>query len=116
MNNISIGQIGEKLASKYLKKLGYKILTNNYHNALGEIDIIAQDKDTTVFVEVKMRSSLSMGYPREAVEFHKQNKIRTVATQYLKSNQLLESNCRFDVVEIIGDSKDYTMDHFKDAF
>ncbi len=116
MNKISLGLMGEKTAVKYLRKQGYKIITTNYRNTIGEIDIVAMQGDMIVFVEVKTRSSIAMGYPREAVEVHKQNKIRTVATKYLKENGCLDSQCRFDVIELIGEGQDYTIDHIQDAF
>lgn len=116
MDKIVEGKIGESLAVNYLKQKGYKIITINWKNKVGEIDIIACDKKTIVFVEVKMRSSLSKGYPREAVGYHKQNKIRKLAESYLKENSIYERDCRFDVVEIIGDEKEYTIEHIENAF
>lgn len=117
MDNITYGKIGESIATKYLKRNGYKIITNNYHNELGEIDIIAMSKDNTiVFIEVKARNTLSKGYPREAVNEYKQNKIRSVAIGYLKHNKLLDAKCRFDVIEIVGDEKEHKIEHFVDAF
>ena len=83
LNKIT-GFKGERQAVIYLTKLGYSILKNNYTTKLGEIDIIAKDKQTIVFVEVKTRLTTEFGLPREAVTSYKQNKIRLVATEYLK--------------------------------
>ncbi len=107
------GNIGENLATKYLENKGYKIVCQNFSNKLGEIDIIAKDKDYIVFVEVKARHSAKYGLPREAVTLYKQNKIRMVALSYLKTIHKLDSNCRFDVIEIFGDDE---ITHIINAF
>lgn len=112
------GKIGEQIAQKYLKSIGYKIIEANYKNRIGEIDIIAKDKNKNfiVFVEVKTRMSRAFGDPSEAVNVQKQFKIRQVATMYLKSHQMLEANCRFDVVSIIGQADDCEITHIENAF
>ena len=97
------GDSGEQLAKEYLKKNGFQILKTNYKTNIGEIDIIAKQKDFVVFVEVKTRKNDYFGLPREAVNSFKQQKIRQVATQYIKFNKLFDVCCRFDVIEILGD-------------
>ena len=106
------GAFGENLAIKYLKKQKYKIICSNYTNFIGEIDIIAKDKKCLVFVEVKSRSTLEFGRPSEAVDENKQNKIREIATYYLKQNKLFDSPCRFDVIEVLGEE----INHIPNAF
>ena len=101
--NKTKGDIGENVAKNYLIGQGYKIVKTNFKNTIGEIDIIAYDEDTLVFVEVKYRNTATFGLPREAVNMHKQNKIRMVATSYLKKYRLFDKPCRFDIVEILGD-------------
>ena len=101
-NKVS-GDSAEKLAIKFLKNKGYKILEEKYKNKIGEIDIIAKDKDIIVFVEVKFRSNDYFGLPREAVNQQKQFKIRQVATQYITTKRLFSIACRFDVLEILVD-------------
>ena len=96
------GDSGEKLALEYLKNNKYKILKTNYKTSIGEIDIIAKLENTIVFVEVKTRVSDKFGLPREAVNYHKQYKIRQVASQYIKFNKLFDSLCRCDVIEILA--------------
>ncbi|MGD9279831.1 MAG: YraN family protein, partial [Desulfobacterales bacterium] len=76
------GEQGEALAARRLKKAGYKIIETNYRTRLGEIDIIAKDKDTIVFVEVKSRRSVYFGNPKQAVTLQKQKKISLVALYY----------------------------------
>lgn len=100
MNNL--GLAGEQEAQKYLKKKKYKLLECNYKNKLGEIDIIAKQHNTIVFVEVKSRSSLVFGMPRESVTNHKQQKIKQVAMCYLSLNKLSNCSVRFDVIEILN--------------
>lgn len=103
MNTKVLGTQGESVAVKFLKDKKYKILKQNFITKIGEIDIIAQTKDIIVFVEVKARKSVRFGYPREAINLAKQNKIRTVATQYLLANKLMNSKVRFDCIEVLGD-------------
>ena len=103
MNTKVLGTQGESVAVKFLKDKKYKILKQNFITKIGEIDIIAQTKDIIVFVEVKARKSVRFGYPREAINLAKQNKIRTVATQYLLANKLINSKVRFDCIEVLGD-------------
>lgn len=112
MKNIINGQIGEELATELLKKKSYKILQRNYKNILGEIDIIAKDKDYLIFVEVKFRNTRMFGRASEAVDKRKQHKIRQVALLYLKQKRQLESNVRFDVVEVY----DNEINHIENAF
>ncbi len=107
-----LGRIGEKKAEKYLKEQGYKILATNYKTHLGEIDIIAKDKDEIVFVEVKTRKNEDYGAPSEAVTREKQKKYFKVSTEYLVKNKLMEAVCRFDVIEVEDDK----INHIKDAF
>lgn len=110
--NKVVGNNGEEIAYKYLKKKHYKILARNYKNPIGEIDIIAKQKDIIVFVEVKTRLSDYFGLPREAVDEHKQEKIRRVALGYLKHSRAMDSLIRFDVIEIL----DGKIEHIENAF
>ena len=70
-NNCRIGKIGEKLAVKYLRKQGYKIITTNFYTNRGEIDIVAKDGVEFVFIEVKTRCNENFGKPAEAVTYFK---------------------------------------------
>ena len=108
------GNLGEKLALNYVKKtLKYKLIQTNFKNNIGEIDIIAKDKNILVFIEVKYRSSDLYGLPREAVTKQKQNKIKLVATSYLKKENLLDNiEVRFDVIDILNDEVTYIKDAF----
>jgi putative endonuclease len=94
------GAQSESLAARLLKRRGYTILETNYRTPLGEIDIIARDRDTIVFVEVKARRSLGFGGPKWAVTPKKQRKISMVALYYLKTTRQSQAKARFDVVAI----------------
>jgi putative endonuclease len=111
MLKTDIGKNYEQAAVQYLKKSGYKIIGQNYRLKIGEIDIIAKDKKTLVFVEVKYRQSKEFGTPAEFVTIQKQNKIIKTALFYLKQNNI-ESDFRFDVVSICGAE----IEHIKNAF
>lgn len=106
--NLFLGRSGEEAAGRFLKEKGYKILKRNYKSKLGEIDIIAQDRDTLCFIEVKTRRSLKYGLPSEAVCGFKQSKISKAALVYLKENNQLDSKARFDVLSVT-----YSQDHPK---
>ena len=109
------GKTSEIIAADYLKKKGYKILATNYKNKIGEIDVIAKDKKTLVFVEVKARSSKAFGHPLEAIDEQKQHKVRRVAELFLVMQHLAESPCRFDAISILGQN-DYEIEHIENAF
>jgi putative endonuclease len=110
------GQKGESIAVRHLKKNGYKILEKNYRTKLGEIDIIAKDKDTIVFVEVKARRSRQFGNPKHAVTPNKQKKISMVALFYLKSTKQTDAKARFDVVAICAEQHENSIEIVKNAF
>ena len=115
MQKNTYGKRSEIIAANYLKKKKYKILEMNYKNDIGEIDIIAKDKDYIVFVEVKARMSGAFGYPFEAIDEIKQQKIQAVASLYLVKNQKYGTNCRFDVISILG-LENPEITHIVDAF
>ena len=114
--NLYLGRNGEDIAADFLKKSGYKILVKNYKTRLGEIDIIAKDKDTLCFVEVKTRSSDRFGLPQEAVSGFKQRQLTRVALSFLKEKKLLEQKARFDVISIMCSDDSGGVNLIKDAF
>lgn len=91
---------GEEIAEKYLLQNGYRIRERNFHSQQGEIDLIAWDKNTLVFVEVKNYSFRSLGSPLGAIRKSKRESIIHAARTYLMKNKLKNVNCRFDVVTI----------------
>jgi putative endonuclease len=97
---ISTGKRGEELAATYLAEAGYRIIERNYRCPFGEIDIIAEEGETLVFVEVKSRRSEAYGDPQLAVGHQKQKKISRIAMNYLKEKNLCHRPARFDVVAV----------------
>jgi len=110
------GEKSENLAVWYLKQNGYKIIEQNYRNRMGEIDIIARDKKTIVFVEVKSRRSIRYGSPKLAVTPKKQRTISMVALYYLKTTKQTDAKARFDVVAIISNRDEPQIEIVKNAF
>lgn len=99
-----------------LAENGYKILARNYRTGLGEIDIIAKDKDTICFVEVKARKACRFGLPQEAISGVKQRQIAKAALVFLKEKDLLHKNARFDVVSVMYAQGGAKLDLIKNAF
>jgi len=116
-NRQFIGKSGEEIAANYLLKKGYNILFNNYHSQFGEIDIIALDKDTLVFIEVKTRSS-NFEAAFSSVSFSKQQKLTKTALAFLSKNYEYEDFLtRFDVIVVLFDQREeYRIKHLADAF
>ena len=112
----SLGKNGEDYAIDYLRSNRFKILNRNYRCSLGEIDIIAKEKDTIVFVEVKTRKSDDYTEPFESVGKKKQAKIRDLALYYLQEKDCSDCEIRFDVLSIIIDGQDKKVEHIKNAF
>lgn len=103
-NSRAIGKNKETLACEYLLKNGYEIIDRNFTVRTGEIDIIAKDNKTIVFVEVKYRKELSHGLGIEAVDIKKQKKIISAAKVYVLNKKLNpDDQYRFDVISIDGD-------------
>ncbi|MCH8830116.1 MAG: YraN family protein [Planctomycetes bacterium] len=116
--NRLLGNRGERLAARYLRRQGYRILSRQYRTRLGELDLIAMDRECIVFVEVKTRRSDAAGQPIEAITHQKQKKLTQLALTYLKRYGLLEHAARFDVVALCWDDsqKKPTITHYKNAF
>ena len=105
MNRQEVGKLGEKLAQKFLKRKGYRILETGFRCREGEIDIIAQQKDYLVFIEVRTKSSLRFGTPEESITQKKKEKLITSASTYISTHQNIPSLWRIDVVAIEIDQK-----------
>lgn len=95
------GQLGERVARRYLSRLGYKFLTANFRSARGEIDLIFRDRDCLVFVEVKTRSSEDWTRPAAAVDARKQRLLSLAALDYIALLRRPRIKVRFDVVEVM---------------
>jgi putative endonuclease len=104
---LDLGKLGEELALKKIKRLGYQCVTRNYRCSLGEVDLIAKDGDCLVFIEIKTRKGKSLGYAKEAIDGRKRRQLAKVALAYMKSNDCCDTKSRFDVVAInLGDDKE----------
>lgn len=114
----SLGKRGEDAAARFLKRNGCRILARCLDSPLGELDIIAVDGRTIVFVEVKTRRSTDAGDPTDAIDDRKQRRMTQAALAYLKSKGLLKHAARFDVVAITWpeNEKRPTIEHYKNAF
>jgi putative endonuclease len=112
----TLGDRGEDLAAASLKKQGYKILARNYITPLGEIDLVARQGKTVVFVEVKTRTGHGYGSPQEAVHPAKQARLRRLAEYYLKQQRLQSAPVRFDVVGITIADEGPQVEIIQDAF
>lgn len=117
-NNRETGRLGEDYAVDYLIKKGCHIITRNFNTRFGELDIIALEGNSLLFIEVKTRRSTSYGYPREAVNYQKQDKIKSIASFYLQGTRQIDRQIRFDILEVFID-KDYNLlsvTHLENAF
>ena len=115
-NNYEKGLYGQHAAEKLLQNKGYQIRDKNYRIKSGEIDIIAQVGNTIIFVEVKYRRGLRFGYPREAVGHAKQQKILRTALYYISRHGFEHHDFRFDVIEVLEDNGQTTINHIENAF
>jgi len=113
---ISLGARGEKIAARHLKRNGYRIVSRNFRAAGAEVDLVAMDGETLVFIEVKTRLGVSAGDPREAVDRRKQAHIRRAAAIFADRNRAQSRPIRFDVVAIAGAGPDRRVEIVKDAF
>ena len=116
MEKKELGKKGEEIAIRFLKKRGYRILERNYVCKMGEMDIIAREKDTLAFIEVKTRTSTAFGPPQLAVNLTKQMQLSKVALYFLKEKKLEEVKARFDVVAILLGPQGEEIELIKDAF
>lgn len=110
------GQKAETMAARYLKKCGYKIIVRNHRTRSGEIDIIAREGETLVFIEVKARTSNRYGSAKAAVTPHKQRQISKVALAYLQMTDQSHIKARFDVVTVTQHQGAHKIDLIRSAF
>lgn len=113
VNKRFLGSKGEDSAVKFLEQQHYKIITRNYRSHFGEIDIIAMDKNHTVFIEVKSRNSFIFGSPQDSVIQKKKRRITLTAIDYIQKNHLENKPVRFDVIAI---NPDRSINLIKNAF
>lgn len=116
-DNITVGERGESIAAAYLRGQKFVIVERNFRCKAGEVDIIARDGKTLVFVEVKARRTLSFGPPQASVTPFKQRQISKAALIWLAKNRLHEASARFDVIAILLREHEVPeIEHIRDAF
>lgn len=117
LSRLELGRAGEDAAVRLLEQSGYEILTRGFRMFRGEIDVIARDGETLVFVEVKTRTSEDFGRPEEAVTRSKQAQIRKIAQGYLIQVNAGKIPCRFDVLAVEqSPDGDWIFRHHQNAF
>jgi putative endonuclease len=117
VGNIGVGKFGEEIAVKYLRGRKYTVLDRNYRCKCGEVDIIAREGKTIVFVEVKTRRNASFGPPQLSVTHFKQRQISKTALLYLSSKKIENVPARFDVIAICLREQEKTIiEHIENAF
>lgn len=113
---IKLGQMGERKAADYLARKGYRIIERNYKCKVGELDIIAMEGRTLIFVEVKTRSNLSYGMPCESINRTKKGHILRTARYYIQFNNFESLDTRIDVIEVLLMESDFYINHIENAF
>lgn len=112
-----VGRSAEILAAAELGKRGYRIIASNYRCRRGEIDLIAKDGDSIVFIEVRCKRGGEFGTPAESITHSKMEKLLTTAEHYLLDNDLTDVPCRFDVVEVVSECGKLVVDQIiRNAF
>jgi putative endonuclease len=113
---VELGKLGEDLACRELVRRGYAIVARRYRQRRGEIDIVARDGKTIVFVEVKARKGHGFGEAAEAVTASKRRRIAALALGYMTQHHLVNCACRFDVVSIHFEGSAPVVQLFQNAF
>jgi putative endonuclease len=98
---VSFGNRGERAAERFLARRGYRIVARQHRNAGGELDLVALDGDTVVFIEVKTREDEDHGQPIDAITADKQRRLTRASLAFLKQRGWLDRRCRFDVVAVV---------------
>jgi putative endonuclease len=115
-NRIALGKTGEDLACRELERRGYAVVARGYRRRGGELDIVARDGETLVFVEVKARQGAAFGGAAEAVTWLKRRRIQQLALDYVMRHHLVDCPCRFDVVSILYGGRQPVVEVFQNAF
>ena len=114
--HVGLGKTGEDLACRELERRGYSIIARRHRRRSGELDVIARDGPTLVFIEVKARDSRSFGDAAEAVIARKRRRIVRLAVDYVMRHHLANVPCRFDVVSIQFEAGEPAIEIFQNAF
>jgi len=112
----ALGRRGERAAEKHLRRIGYRIVARNFRAAGAEIDLVAIDGDTLVFVEVKTRRSRAAGAPEEAVDERKQKRMRRAAEVFARRYRADEIEMRFDIIAVDASGNRLEIELLRNAF
>ncbi|NBT12239.1 MAG: YraN family protein [Planctomycetia bacterium] len=114
----TLGRRGEAEAAVYLRGIGYRIVATRERVLRGDIDLVALDGRTVVFVEVRSRTDTTHGHPAETVGYHKQRRIAQLAAAYIRRHRLEDCAARIDVVTVVFEGPDGRpqIEHFQNAF
>lgn len=113
---VALGRRGERAAERHLRRNGYRIVARNFRAAGAEIDLVAMDGETLVFVEVKTRRSRAAGAPEEAVDERKQKRMRRAAEVFARRYRADDSEMRFDIVAVDASGKRLEIELLRNAF
>ncbi len=117
MNPRLLGAMGEQQAAKFLRRKGYDILAANFALSVGEIDLVCQYKKELIFCEVKTRTVGGMLDPKEAVDYRKQERIKSTASAFINRYRLTDLSVRYDIIEVLVDGKEVKeINHIESAF
>lgn len=111
-----MGRLAEDAAAKFLENQGFTIVERNYTTKAAEIDIIAREDDTLVFIEVKARTKFSRTGPREAVSWAKQQKIIIGAQYFMRAKGITDLRVRFDVAALYEENGNFKIELIRNAF
>lgn len=117
-SKITLGQRGEQIAALQIEKKGYRIVERNFRCKLGEIDLIATDKEYLIFIEVKTRTETNSDInPLISVTRSKQRKLKTLGTYYVAKKEMYHRQPRFDVIGIVlTNNGNHRIEHIENAF
>lgn len=115
-DKIITGRRGEAEAVRFLLRRGFKVIEKNYRTRFGEIDIVADDRGTLVFIEVKTRRSLAFGEPKAGVDERKQRRVIAASNDYMLRRGVVDRAVRFDVISIVMNDDRCETEHITDAF
>lgn len=112
----ALGRYGEDRAAAYLAGLGYEIIERNWRCSVGEIDLIARDKNRLVFVEVKTRSGSGYGHPFESISAEKLARLRRLVAAWCEARQVNAQRIRMDAISVLFSAGKVSIEHLKQVF
>lgn len=112
----ALGQAGEDLSANFLAGKGFAILARNWRFGHLELDLVCEKDGCIIFVEVKTRCGQSHGGPQGAINSRKMRNLGIAAQAWLKENDKWDWPCRFDVICLVGNGEDFSLEHYADAF